>query len=150
MFQLKGWLDRARAWLAAGGRRRPPSDIAVLLITQDPHAGASLARIAARSGWRRRIAASVGEAAALLAGGARAVVVLDRDLPGEDWRHGLPLLARLPQAAGVLLASTADDEQLWQDVSRHHGQDVLRKPFAYDETVRAVELAWSFRQLGRS
>ncbi len=138
----------AAAAAAPAAAARGDAAIAVLLITRDPRAAASLRQIAEQSGWRHQLAASLDDAVATLALEPCAVVVLDRDLPGQDWRRRLARLALVPQSAGVLLASTVADEYLWQEVSHHRGLDILRKPFARDEVVRAVEHAWSWRRLG--
>jgi DNA-binding response OmpR family regulator len=149
MFHLKEWLQFARGRPQHGDAAPAPGEppIAVLLITRDATAGTQLAGIAAQAGWQALVAPSVAAAVTMLSRQGSAVVVLDRDLPGEDWRHHLPHLALLPQSAAVLLASTVADEYLWQEVSHHHGQDILRKPLARQEVVRAVENAWSFRRL---
>ncbi len=147
MFHLKHWLRSALGGdppvrQAAGGGM-----IDVVLISRDPAAAASLRQTAERAGWRSQPADSFDGALAALARLTSAVVVLDRDLPGEDWRHLLARLALLPQTAATLLASTVADEYLWQEVSHHHGLDILRKPFVHDEVVRTVEAAWSWRRL---
>jgi DNA-binding NtrC family response regulator len=139
---LRSWWRRVRGRPAAA---RAAAAIEVLAITGDAAQREALARIAQECGWRLHLAASSGEAESALTARGGAVVIFDRDLPGEDWRVVLPRLARLPQAGCVLLASRVADEYLWQEVIRHHGHDVLPKPFQPGAVARIVSCAWSWR-----
>lgn len=139
---LTSWWRRVRGRPAAD--RAAAAPIEVLAITGDAAQREALARIAEEFGWRLRLTASSREAEAALPARGGAVVIFDRDLPGEDWRLVLPRLARLPQAGCVLLASPVADDYLWQEVIRHHGHDVLPKPFQAAVVARIVS-AWTWR-----
>ena len=63
----------------------------------------------------------------------------------QDRRDVLAKIASQPQAVCVLLASRVMDDYLWHQVIRHHGYDVVAKPFQPEELRRAVTFAWSWR-----
>jgi hypothetical protein len=126
----------------AGGRGQT---VALLAVTRDAAQSAALRLVADANGWTLALAPSADDAARCLGSGPSVVVIVDRDLPGDDWRRTLPRLAALPRTACVLLASTVADEYLWQEVNRHGGHDILPKPLRRDEVVRAVTFAWSWR-----
>jgi CheY-like chemotaxis protein len=116
----------------------------LLLVSREAAQAAALHRIAAELGWTFALASSAAEAAALPPAGPT-VIVFDRDLPGEDWRRALPRLAALPHTACVLLASAVADEYLWQEVSRHGGDDLLAKPWKSAEVRRVAAFAAAWR-----
>lgn len=117
----------------------------VLSIIPDAGEAGKLRQIADNEGWRLRVVSSPEQALAVLREYPAAVVICDRDLPGDDWREVLRRIYRLPQPPSVLLASDVSDDYLWQEVVQHHGYDVLVKPFRREEVVRAVHFASSWR-----
>lgn len=135
--------------LFARARPRVAPALHLLLVSRDAVQAAALGRIAAELGWTFTLAPSAATAAALAPSGPT-TIVLDRDLPDEDWRHALPRLAALPHTACLLLASAVADEYLWQEVSRHGGDDLLAKPWQSAELRRlvafaAAQRAWAAR-----
>jgi DNA-binding NtrC family response regulator len=105
----------------------------------------TLQELAASYGWRISIVGSSDAAVALLKEQPTPLVICDRDLTGEAWGDVLAKIAAQPQAVCVLLASRVIDDYLWQQVIRHHGYDVIAKPFQPEELRRAVTFAWSWR-----
>ena len=63
---------------------------------------------------------------------------------GIDWRDALQLLASSRPDCSIILTSSVNDEYLWDEVIHKGGYDVLAKPLQEDQTVRAVNLAWSY------
>jgi len=72
------------------------------------------------------------------------VILCDRDLPGEDWREVVEILARPPQRTCIILISKVVDDYLWNEAVKRGGHDVLPKPLREEDVVRAVRLAWSY------
>jgi DNA-binding NtrC family response regulator len=105
----------------------------------------ALRQIASDYRWRISIVGSSDAAVASLNEQPTPLVICDRDLTSEDWREALAKIAALPQAVCVLLASRVVDDSLWRQVIRHHGYDVVSKPFQPEELRRAVTFAWSWR-----
>jgi DNA-binding NtrC family response regulator len=119
--------------------------VKLVVITQNSGDTADLRRIAGNYGWRISIVGSSDAAITVLNEQPAPVVICDRDLPGEAWHEVLAKIAALPQAVCVLVASRVVDDYLWRQVIRHHGYDVVSKPFQPEELRRAVVFAWSWR-----
>jgi DNA-binding NtrC family response regulator len=119
--------------------------VKLVAITQDPDDAEALGQIAAGYGWRISIVGSSDAAIALLKEQPTPLVICDRDISGEAWRDVLAKIAALPRAVCVLLASRVVDDYLWNQVIRHHGYDVVVKPFQPEQLRRAVTFAWSWR-----
>lgn len=75
---------------------------------------------------------------------AAPVVLLDKDLPGIDWRIAVETLASAPHRPCVILISKVSDHYLWDELTRLGGYDVLAKPLTASEVVRVVRLALTF------
>jgi len=129
-----------------GGRNSPLREaVKLVAITQNADDSAELRQVAANYGWTISIVESSDAAVAALNEQPTPLVICDRDLPGEAWRDVLAKIAAQPQAVCVLLASSVVDDYLWRQVIRHHGYDVVAKPFQPEELRRAVTFAWSWR-----
>lgn len=170
MFRLGQLLARVRRWRylrdwrswqrwrrgrdagAAGrpqtGRQEaaPEEPITLLGILRAAAERTALEQIAATGGWILHLTESYDQARALLAKAAIPLVVVDRDLPGTDWRQMVPALAGLPHAPCILLASAVADEYLWLEISRRGGHDILPKPFEREAVTRVVTFAWAWRR----
>ncbi len=149
MFDLKRFVRMGRS-----GRQTAPEQpataalaepVKLVAITEKPDDSAALRQIAQDYRWRISIVPSSTAAIAALDGQPTPLVICDRDLSSEDWRDVLAKIASLPQAVCVLLASAVVDDYLWRQVIRHHGYDVVSKPFQQEELRRAVTFAWSWR-----
>ena len=129
----------------AGGTLSPGEPVKLVAITQNPDDAETLRQIAVDCGWRISIVDSSSVAVASLNDRPTPLVICDRDLSGESWPDVLVKIAALPQAVCVLLASSVVDDYLWHQVIRHHGYDVVAKPFQPEALCRAVKFAWSWR-----
>ncbi len=129
----------------AGKNFSPPESVKLVAITQDPNDSEALRQIAASYAWKISVVDSSTAAIALLKEQPTPLAICDRDLSGEDWRDALAKIAAQPQAVCVLLASRVVDDYLWHQVIRHHGYDLVAKPFQPEELRRAVTFAWSWR-----
>jgi DNA-binding NtrC family response regulator len=118
--------------------------IPVLAITHDDRDRQSLAACAVRGQWDLTIATGFEDALDASEKSGAAVILCDRDLPGLDWRAALKKLAASKPAFAIILISWVNDEYLWDEVIHRGGYDVLTKPLREDQTVRAVNLAWSY------
>jgi DNA-binding NtrC family response regulator len=146
MFDLRRLLQFRRS-TAPQDRQTTASGgpVKLVAIDQDPADAEALRQIAASYGWRISIVSSSDAAIALLEEQPTPLVICDRDITGEAWRDVLAKIAALPQAVCVLLASGVVDDYLFRQVIRHHGYDVVAKPFQPEALCRAVTFAWSWR-----
>jgi DNA-binding NtrC family response regulator len=126
-------------WRAEGPERIP-----VVAITPDEDDKKSLAAFAVRGQWELVWTRSCEEALETLKRMPAAVILCDRDLPGVDWRTALERLAASRADCAIILTSSVNDEYLWDEVIHKGGYDVLSKPLQQEQTVRAVNLAWSY------
>ena len=150
MFDLRRWVHLGRSGLKAAPvqAKRPVlsrEPVRLVAITQNPDDSATLRQIASSYGWSILIVGSSDAAVAALNEQPVPLVICDRDLPNEAWRDVLAKIAAQSQAVCVLLASCVLDDYLWHQVIRHHGYDVVAKPFQAEELRRAVTFAWSWR-----
>jgi FixJ family two-component response regulator len=127
-------------WWRAEGRERIP----VLAIMPDERDKNSLLAFGARGQWDLVLSGSCEAALETLKKMRAAVILCDRDLPGIDWRAALEKLAACRADCAIILTSSVNDEYLWDEVIHKGGYDVLSKPLQQEETVRAVNLAWSY------
>jgi DNA-binding NtrC family response regulator len=118
--------------------------ITVVAIAPDGQDKQALSAFSVRGQWDLALAGSCEEALDLLKNTRAAVILCDRDLPGVDWRDALERLAAARPDCSIILASSVNDEYLWDEVIHKGGYDVLAKPFQEEQTVRAVNLAWSY------
>ena len=70
-----------------------------------------------------------------------AVILCDRDLAASNWREALAKLVATAPGSHVILASRVNDDQLWQEVIRLGGYDVLTKPFQQERVMRSINYA---------
>ena len=118
--------------------------ITVVAIAPDGRDKQALSSFSVHGQWDLALAGSCEEALELLKNTRAAVILCDRDLPGIDWRDALQLLAASRPDCSIILASSVNDEYLWDEVIHKGGYDVLAKPLQEEQTVRAVNLAWSY------
>ena len=103
-----------------------------------------LARLGFDHGWDVHLAKTCNGAQVAFEQLRASVILYDQDLPEASWRHSVHTLANFTRPACVILVSSVADNNLWEELIRHGGYDVLAKPLRPDEVVRAVQLAWSF------
>lgn len=151
------WVSKLRNHLRPShGVALPSGDQLVALAVLPDHSDRqALHAIAERAGWSLQSVPGLEMAREALQHAAKPVVIVDRDLPGCDWRQVIETLVAAAPGSVVLLASSTDDERLWEEVVRLGGYDVLRKPFEFDRAAHAVHFAWMYwkfnnRHLGES
>ena len=76
------------------------------------------------------------------------VVIYDQDVPQEDWRTALPALAEASPRSSILLLSTLRQPDLWHEVIRRGGHDMLIKPVTEEAAESTVALAVARARLG--
>jgi DNA-binding NtrC family response regulator len=118
--------------------------IPVLAIAPDDRDKGSLSAFSVRGQWDLVLTNSCAEALDILKRIRAAVILCDRDLPGLDWRKALQMLAASRPDCSIILTSPVNDEYLWDEVIHTGGYDVVAKPLREEQTVRAVNLAWSY------
>lgn len=114
------------------------------LMNSDDDDSRLLSDVGARSGWQVMFVKTYSEARRALDQASVPVVLCDRDLLGTGWRKAVERLSAPPHRACVILLSEAIDANLWNEVVRGGGYEVLAKPLHEEAVTRAVRLAWSY------
>ena len=78
--------------------------------------------------WRVMVARTLQDATMLLQAQSFVIVVIDRDLPGQEWRETMTNFSTRSPRSCFLLTSRVNDEFLWKEVVKYGGYDVLAKP----------------------
>src|SRR5438105_2946576 len=130
-------------WLRHHATERNHTD-AILAVTESEPQRRTLHEIASRRAWELFFAGNWSEAESLLARQRFAIVLCDRDFAGNDWRETVGSLHRATPHSCIILVSAVNDEYLWDEVIRHGGYDVLKKPLQESQVVPAITLALSY------
>jgi DNA-binding NtrC family response regulator len=116
----------------------------VALMRSDDNDGRLLVELGNRNGWQVVFAHKLCRARSALAEASVPIALCDRELLGSEWRSAIERLSAPPLRACVIVASGAVDTNLWKEVARKGGYEVLSKPLREDEVARAVRLARSY------
>jgi len=71
------------------------------------------------------------------------IILYERELNPCHWREAVSLLSRLSPRPYVILLSSSSDKNLWDELARHGGSEILRTPIDRDAVMRAVNAGWS-------
>jgi len=115
----------------------------IVLVSTDPQV-CNAVRLAMPSAWRLRETGRVEDARREIAARGAALAVLDRDLPGMQWRRSIRELASPPQTACVIVLSTTADSNVWEQVGAAGAYEVLSKPVVPDRLADVLQAAWKF------
>ena len=103
-----------------------------------------LRSLAAHEPWDFNFAGSCENARSISNQLTSPVILLDRDWPGKEWRTAGRILASAAHRPCVILVSSVADSNLWQELMRNGGYDVLGKPLRPANARRAIKLALSY------
>lgn len=107
----------------------------------------SLQRILPSSRWNLRFAPSFQEAKAALHSSSISVVICNAGLEGgHSWKDLLKVAQAMDAPAQLIVADRLADEALWAEVLNLGGYDLLMTPFADQEVLHVVPMAWGARE----
>jgi hypothetical protein len=117
-------------------------EASVLVITADLgfYSGVLLAACAHR--WRAHWARSVSRALEISRSEHTPLVVYDANLPWTEWQAAFERLIEVSPAQRILLASPSISEELWREVLKYRGYDVVPRTARSAELARALRFAW--------
>jgi DNA-binding NtrC family response regulator len=95
------------------------------------------------AGWVLKIADTLQSALVCQAEGPFPIVLYEREPCEHDWRAAVSLLSKLSPRPCVILLSGSCDRNLWDELGRYGGSDILRTPVDRDAVMRAVKSGWS-------
>jgi hypothetical protein len=139
-------LDRVNRSVANLPKEAPPeSDIVLLVITSDPGLYARIHEIT--SVWKWTILHQT-EPVPQPDSDAPAIVILDRDLAGVNWKEALMSIRASGHDSCILLASRVFDPYLWDEVVRCGGFDVITRSDGREHLMSVLRFAWFWRTTG--
>jgi len=98
--------------------------------------------VSSEAGWELTISDRLVGIAAN-AGETAPVILFDRELWPGLWREAVGLLTRRSPRPYLILLSPTSDGNLWEELQRFGGSDILRSPIDRESTLGAVGRAWS-------
>ena len=95
------------------------------------------------AGWKLVVADSSASAMARQEKEPLPIILYDRELTDKGWRQAVSRFSRLSPRPCVLLLSRSSDKNLWDELVRCGGFDLLRTPIDRDAVIRTVGAGWS-------
>ena len=109
-----------------------------------------MVRLCGRLGWQLNYAPDLPTALLNLENQSFEVVIYDQDLPDQDWRQAVTSLATTAPWSSILLLSPLGHPELWNEVIRRGGHDILYKPISEGGAESAIALAMARAKLRSS
>jgi DNA-binding response OmpR family regulator len=141
-------IKRFFKWIVRATYLRDGRNEQVLVISKEDYE--SIGRFCRRLRWKLRYAADLPTALVNLQDQSFEVVIYDHDLPGQDWRSAVTTLANTAPSSSILLLSPLGHPELWNEVIRRGGHDMLCKPISDESFESAVALAMARAKLTSS
>ena len=120
-------------------RQKAPRILA--MVPQGPNR-LLLQTISRDAGWALTLSETAPGIAPGLQSDVPPIVIYDRELSPYDWREMMRVLAKKSPRPYVILLSPNADTNLWDELQRVGGSDILRTPINRDSVLRAVKRAW--------
>lgn len=122
------------------GLSRRPAPLRILAVMTRDHDAEVLLRVAHNAQWHLEFARDYESALQLVKAEHYFAIFCDRNL-SPTWRAHIVQLALSSPDSSIILTSRDNDDQLWQEVIRLGGYDVLTTPFQEDRVRRSIQFA---------
>jgi DNA-binding NtrC family response regulator len=136
--------------LRKSARRRPMSGRAVaevapraLAVISEGPGRESLQEVFREAGWTLAVAGNSESAIAKQEKDHFPIILYERELAEREWRQTLSIFSRLSPRPCVILLSRNSDKNLWDELVRCGGFDLLRTPVDRDTVIRTLRAGWS-------
>jgi DNA-binding NtrC family response regulator len=106
----------------------------------------SLQGVFREAGWMLSVAGNATSAIASQERDHFPIILYERELAERDWRRAVSIFSRLSPRPCVILLSRNSDKNLWDEVVRCGGFDLLRTPVDRDTVIRTLRAGWSIWQ----
>jgi FixJ family two-component response regulator len=74
------------------------------------------------------------------------IIIYDREISPRNWCEAVGALTRQSPRPYVILLSPNADANLWDELQRAGGSDILRTPVSRDHLLGALKRAWMLWQ----
>jgi DNA-binding NtrC family response regulator len=135
-------------WIVRIIRARSSRDDGVLVVSKESYD--PVARLCRRLRWRLKYAADLPTALMRLRDQSFEVVLYDQDLPNQNWRMAVTSLSTIAPWSSIVLLSPRGHPELWNEVIRRGGHDILCKPISEEGAESALALAMARAKLRSS
>jgi len=125
-----------------------PTDASILAVVPEGVDRTVLEAISRDAGWELTFGDAL-PATGIGFEGLPPIVLYDCRVPDREWNGTVRMLSRSPSRPCVILISPRCDRNLWDELERAGGSDILRSPIQADEARRAVKRAWLLWQSQR-
>jgi DNA-binding NtrC family response regulator len=98
------------------------------------------------AGWQLVVADNSTSAIMRQQNEAWPIILYERELTGRGWRQAVSRFSRLSPHPFVVLLSHSSDNNLWDELVRCGGFDLLRTPIDPDEVIKTVSAGWAIWQ----
>jgi hypothetical protein len=114
----------------------------VLAVTADLCFYSGVLSAASSARWRTDWARTLNRAVEICRLKSPPIVIYDGNLPRVDWKSAFEQLSAVPSHPRILLAAPTIDEELWENVIRRHGYDVVERAANSEQLERVFRFAW--------
>ena len=114
----------------------------VLAVTADLCFYSGVLNAASSAQWRTDWARTLNRAIEICLSETPPIVIYDGNLPGVEWGQAFDRLSALPNHPRILLAAPSIDEELWRNVLRRNGYDVVERAASSEQLGRVFRFAW--------
>ena len=115
----------------------------VLAFVSPGHSRLMLQRASCEAGWTLTISGTPPAEATRSAQELAPIILFDRELPPGNWREAVGILSGTSPRPYIILLSPHSDGNLWDELQRAGGSDILRTPVDPQSILQAVGRAWS-------
>jgi hypothetical protein len=130
--------DHGSTQIHENNSRQPPR---VLAVTADLGFYSGVLSAASSTRWRTDWARTLNRAVEICRLKSPPIVIYDSNLPSVDWRFAFDRLSALPSHPRILLAAPSINEELWENVLRRHGYDVVERAANSEQLERVFRFA---------
>jgi DNA-binding NtrC family response regulator len=103
----------------------------------------SLQEVFREAGWKLAVAGNSASAIARQGKDPYPIILYEREMAERDWRQAVSIFSRLSPRPCVILLSRNSDKNLWDELVRCGGFDLLRTPVDRDTMTRTLRAGWS-------
>jgi DNA-binding NtrC family response regulator len=134
-----GAILRAFSWLLPTRKEQVREEAPrIAAIVSQGRDSALLAALSRQSGW----ALTLSETPETITSGVPPVILYDRALAPSGWSEVIGAWTVKSPRPYVILLSPKTDANLWEELQRAGGSDILRLPLNTDHVQKAVKRAW--------
>jgi DNA-binding NtrC family response regulator len=150
MLKVAGRFQSVISGLHRSARLRPARDRTVvdavpraLAVMGEGPGRDTLQAVFRNAGWTLVVVDTSASALARQAKEPVPIILYERELTETSWRQAVSLFSRLRPRPCVVLLSRSSDQNLWDELVRCGGFDLLRTPVDRDAVIRTVRAGWS-------